>query len=173
MNYQIKEIDGLTGYLIDTNGEAWSKKHGRKLKEAARCKLFVGRGGYVYFNTTDGKKKKHSLVHKIVAKTFIENTKKLPMVLHNNDNKLDNRAENLRYGTAKDNVIDSFKNGKHTRGEALTIEMVNEIKEFLKTGLSQSRIAKIFNVGQPHVSRIKNDKRWNREKYMSLIPINI
>lgn len=43
-------------------------------------------------------------VHRLVAEAFIENTKQLPVVDHINTIKTDNRIENLRWVSIKDNV---------------------------------------------------------------------
>lgn len=68
----------------------------------------------------DGVRKKH-LIHRLVANAFIENPNKLPIINHKDENKLNNRVDNLewcsayynlRYGKmqaklVKINVIDS------------------------------------------------------------------
>ena len=38
-------------------------------------------------------------VNKIVATAFLPNPDNLPVVMHKNNNKLDNRVENLQWGT--------------------------------------------------------------------------
>ena len=81
----------------------------------------------------DGVRKKH-LIHRLVANAFIENPDKLPIINHKDENKLNNRVDNLewcsayynlRYGKmqaklVKINVIDS-------KGDI--IEVVDGIRE--------------------------------------------
>lgn len=43
-------------------------------------------------------------VHRVVAEVFIPNPNNFPIVMHKNNNKADNRVENLQWGTAKENT---------------------------------------------------------------------
>lgn len=52
-------------------------------------------------------------VHRLVARAFIENPLNLPYVCHWDDNPENNAVENLRWGTASDNVNDAVRNGVH------------------------------------------------------------
>ena len=52
-------------------------------------------------------------VHRLVAKAFIDNPSDKPLVLHRNDNGLDNCVDNLYWGTKSDNTYDAIRNGKH------------------------------------------------------------
>lgn len=52
-------------------------------------------------------------VHRLMGLAFISNPQGLPVVRHLNDCRLDNRLENLAWGTYADNNLDAVKNGVH------------------------------------------------------------
>lgn len=58
---------------------------------------------YLKITLIKNKRKKTYRVHRLVAQNFIDNPKKLPMVNHKNENKIDNNVENLEYCDAKYN----------------------------------------------------------------------
>lgn len=51
------------------------------------------------------------LLHRIVAQTFIENPNNLPIVMHLDDNGLNNSVDNLKWGTISENTQDAFNKG--------------------------------------------------------------
>lgn len=58
--------------------------------------------GYLQVNL--GRIRNTALVHRLVAKAFIPNPENKPTVDHINGNRLDNRVENLRWVTQRENV---------------------------------------------------------------------
>lgn len=63
-----------------------------------------GKGGYVYIILSDGiNGRATAKIHRLVAETFIENPLNKVAVNHINEDKLDNRVENLEWVTKKEN----------------------------------------------------------------------
>lgn len=63
----------------------------------------VCKNGYRRVTLTKNGKNKYYHVHAIVAKAFIPNPKHLPCINHKNEDKTDNRVENLEYCSFKYN----------------------------------------------------------------------
>lgn len=97
MNNEIwADIPGYNGtYQVSTMGRV----RGRKILKFDRTK-----DGYLLAQLCkDGKVKKHR-VNRLVALAFIPNPDGLPQVNHKNENKTDNRVENLEWVSAKQNI---------------------------------------------------------------------
>ena len=101
-----KEIQGFEGlYKISNEGKIYSNKIN------AIMKTYINNNGYECVQLTKNKKRKHFLVHRLVAKAFIPNIDNKPQVNHIDGNKANNRVENLEWYTNSENQIHAYKNG--------------------------------------------------------------
>lgn len=83
-------------YQISSKGRIKNTK-GRLLRPTVTTQ------GYHKVVLKDGISSKTCLVHRLVAKTFLENPDDLPVVHHKDTNKLNNNASNLQWVTGRDN----------------------------------------------------------------------
>ena len=100
-----KDIPGFEGlYAVTDDGRVWSYRRKIFLKPG------LDRYGYQIVNLYKDKKGKTTLVHQLVAKVFVPNPENKPQCNHINEIKTDNRAENLEWVTAKENINHGTRN---------------------------------------------------------------
>lgn len=104
-------------------------------------------------------------IHREIALAFIPNPENKPLVLHKDDDKLNNEIDNLYWGTHKDNHKDRQRNFGKEIGENATNNKIMEsdakrILELVNTDLSQRQIADMYGVDQSTISDIKRGKSW-------------
>lgn len=85
-------ILGFPGYHITREGKLYNKGH--------PVKTFFHKG-YERTKLRNNKVSKNVKIHRLVAEAYIPNPNNLPVVMHLNDNPLNNRLENLKWGTQK------------------------------------------------------------------------
>ena len=97
-----RDVVGYEGlYQISSLGRARSLP--RYHTRGKILKPVLTANGYLRVGFNKNGKCKKLLVHRLVAQAFIENPKNLPQVNHRNENKADNRVENLEWCNAKYN----------------------------------------------------------------------
>ena len=92
-------IDGEeTTYRIYDNGQVMNEKTGHYYKGTIR-------NGYRWFDLRWNDKKYQRSQHRLMAEAFIPNSNNLEYVHHLNNDRLDNRIENLQWVTAAENNL--------------------------------------------------------------------
>ena len=98
-------------------------------------------------------------VHRAVAMAFLGLPENEDLyVLHCNGDPTDNRPENLRYGTQKENILDVYYQGKAWR--KLTIDDVEAIRFGIYCGYSNQELATLYDVNPTTIKDIKNWRRY-------------
>ena len=85
------------GYWVDPKGKIWSEKSNKYLKPC------YNKWGYAYVDLCNNGCKLRVFIHQIVAKMFIPNPNNLPQINHKDEDKTNNRVENLEWCTASYN----------------------------------------------------------------------
>jgi hypothetical protein len=107
-------------------------------------------------------------VHRETCKLFNPNPhpEQYTHVLHNNHDRYDNRAKNLRWGTQKQNMQDRFEAGHYLKGfghcnAKLTPANVFEIL-FMRayTNVTQRELAPYYGIHQSTISYITTGRTW-------------
>ena len=116
-----KDIEGYEGiYQVSNLGNVKvldryvnsSIKNNKIVKRQGKILKQYIKKGYLQVTLTLNNKRKYYNVHRLVANAFIPNPDKLPQVNHKNENKYDNRVENLEWCTAKYNCNYGTRNSK-------------------------------------------------------------
>ena len=149
----IKLIDFLPNTHISRDGRIW--RNGKEKK------FTVGPIGYEVVSFSTNNKTKTYYKHRLVLHAFVGECPFGCEALHINGNKLDNRLENLRWGTRKENVADAIKHGTATigarNGQAqLTVDMVKVIRQFSLTKDSVKKLSDQFQVSNHVIRRVLN-----------------
>ena len=114
-----KDIKGFEGYYQVSNmGRVKSlermKRSGRGYYKAPE-KIRKGRkdiDGYLFLTLHKDGKRKTCKIHRLVAQAFIENPQNLQEVNHKNEDKTDNRVENLEWCSRSYNINYGARNKK-------------------------------------------------------------
>lgn len=152
-------------YLISNYGNLYSKRSGKVIKP------ILQKSGYYSISTKLGNKSTNTIsirIHRLVAKTFVQNPENKPFVNHKDGNKLNNSVENLEWCTQKENSHHASINGlyKGLKGEngtasKLTNEQVNCIRqEHIRFKEPHSVIAKRYNVCRSSITKVLNNRTY-------------
>ena len=108
-----KPIEEYPEYQISSLGRV-------KGKSGKIINPYEGKRGYFVFNIHLGEgKQKQQYVHRLVAKTFLENPLNLECIDHINRNRLDNNISNLRW-------VNKLENGRNRqRGQTNQLYIYN------------------------------------------------
>lgn len=180
-----QQIKNNTGYYCSpscwyiSNTKPLSERFWSKVRkeEGAACWLWIGARfkGPREYGLLGNEQKEPRLAHRI---SWELNRGPIPtgmQVLHTCDNPPCVRPDHLFLGTQKDNMQDMISKGRnapqrdptrHARGEQhgrakLTEDIIREIRtRYEAGGISQSALAKEYDLGQSHISRILLRQVW-------------
>lgn len=108
---QWKDIEGHAGYQVSDTGKIRSFHNNRHGLTNNSHPLKTDYNSNGYERVCLGSKFRE-FVHKLVAIAFIPNPNNYPVVRHRDDNRKNNVAENLVWGTQSDNIQDCIAHGR-------------------------------------------------------------
>ena len=168
-----KDVPGYEGcYQASWNGYIRGlpriKKNHSKYQFVPGVILSPGRTGKMKYARVefyrDGRSKT-MLVHLLIAITFIGHRPMGFDVCHNDGNTYNNRADNIRYDTRKNNLRDMKKHGTIILGEnKKTSKLKNlevlKIKTMLKENVPIKDIVGVYGVSYVTIHDIKTGRSW-------------
>lgn len=114
-NFEYKTINNYPNYIITSDGRVWSKRKKKFLHNNMR-------GYYLSVSLCNENGPKSYNIHRLVAETFIENPCRYTMVNHRDEDKTNNRVENLEWCTSE------YNNNYGTRTERASLKQRNNKK---------------------------------------------
>ena len=160
----------VSHYTVDALGVVRSHRHSGIVRVLRQCLenhgQCLGNHGRLQANLCNETGKHTVMVHRIVALSFLGPCPSGMEVSHLNGDHLDNRLDNLKYETSKQNHARKEEHGTLLRGEThgsarLTAKQALQIYALAWAGeLTQPEIAERFGVDRTLVSRIKHGKAW-------------
>lgn len=130
-----------------------------------RMKTTTSKSGYISVILRRDGKPYHKLIHRLVLEAFVGPCPEGMECGHENNNRSDNRLENLSWKTKQSNQLDRRKFNTHPAGEnnghaVLTNLQAEEVRNLATTGISKTEIARRFGVSRTVVSRITLGKTY-------------
>lgn len=168
-------VPGYEGYYKISNlGRVKSVKRPGKGKYTKHTKILKtqSRNGYPQIVLRKNGKRKSHRIHKLVLEAFVGPCPPGKQARHLNDNKIDCRLINLKYGTPKQNMKDAVRNGKMkivrlsaAKGSRCHTSKLNWIQvkriRFLKSkGWTQTELARKFSVSGSSIAAIVSRTSW-------------
>ena len=157
-----KKIPGFDGYYINTEGQIYSEFQGKIMN------TFNRGGKYISVTLQQGKTAKIYLIHRLIAITFLPNPNNYPEIDHIDGNPENNRVDNLRWVTKKQNQNNPIS--AQRRKTAIinlqgikVVALLNgkEIAEFE----SISEAARKMNVHATNISKVLSGKMFQTGGY--------
>ena len=159
MKKDIPNFEGLYSVDIDGNVYAYPNLAHRSEKQ---LKPRLRKNGYLYASLRKDGKTIDSMVHRLVAKAFLDCVDGL-QVNHINGKRADNRLVNLEMVSRSTNVLHGMFVNKNGIAK-LTHEQAEEVKSRVALGERQVDIAKEFNVFRQTINQIVRGVGYKNSK---------
>lgn len=153
-------VPGWADCLISRDGSM--TRHGLPKKAT------LGRVGYLVYQRSEGNKTSQRYVHRILLEAFVGPCPEGCEALHINGNPLDNRLENLRWGTRKENVADAIRHGtaaighRNAQSKLSPVDLLS-IKRLREKRVPTREIAERFDVTPETISNALAGRTYKGE----------
>lgn len=148
------------GYLVNRDGSIY-KLNWHNTKTMRKVRQTKENTGYLTFRC----KGKTTYIHRFVASCFIPNPNNLPEINHKNENKTDNRVENLEWCDRKYNNNYGSRNKRDAESQKNDPKKSKKVLQYTKDGefvnewVSLSEIGRVLGFCIGHISKCCNGKQ--------------
>ncbi len=161
--YEVSNLGNVRSFIMRGNGK-------RKVSDTPQkyIKPLGDKNGYRQFAFSDGEKKIQKKIHRVVLESFVGDCPDGMECCHINGIKSDNRLENLRWDTHRNNQVKDggargiIGSGENNPMAKIKAETVFSIRTYHceNPHVSQSELADIFGLRREHISKILRRERW-------------
>jgi hypothetical protein len=168
---EYREIPEAEGYRFGADGSIWSRWRSGGFSNRTptypwrEIKPSIGKRGYPRANLRIEGNVKLVYFHTMILWAFVGPCPDGMECRHIDGNPLNNRIDNLVWGTPKENVADQFRHGTHALGAKrqctkLTEDQVRAIRKAHAAGKRMSVLAREYHVDPWNVNCIVNRRTW-------------
>jgi hypothetical protein len=155
---RIRTVERKVRFVSKKGNESW------RTKKSHIMRTQVINSGYDLVHLSIDYVRKAKTVHSVVAEAFIGPRPKGLDVCHNNGNRRDNRAENLRYDTRSANHLDRIAHGTIYGPEGCH-KLTASIAEFIRSTYDGTpeftkRAALVFGVNEHSIRKVLRKASW-------------
>jgi hypothetical protein len=165
-----RDVPEFPGYRIGDDGTMLSclKRGGNAFiltREWRRLACYDKQGyRYIRLQRADGTSHQRQ-VHRIVLEAFIGPCPAGMEACHNNGVRSDNRLDNLRWDTRKNNLADRVRHGTVNRGERhgrskLSAEQVRQLRDLHASGVDMVTLGTLFQVAPTTIFAVVHRHTW-------------
>lgn len=147
-----KTIEEYPNYQISNLGNV-KNKHNRILKDR------IDKYGYKVIGLSKEGKQKNLFIHRLVATAFIPNPNNLPQVNHIDENKLNNRVENLEWCSIAYNINYGTRTKKQIKSNSIPILQYTLEGEFVRKWDSATEIKNELGFDNSFISKCCRGER--------------
>jgi hypothetical protein len=144
---------------------AYGKNKGRVLKEYIKYPSNIN---YNFVEVHIDGKKWVKKTHRLVAEVFCENPKNYPIVMHLDNDRRNNKVDNLQWGTLKMNSQQMINEGRGNKSKGsdhyfskLTEDQVVEIrKKYIPRKYTLKQLANEYSVSFGLIGHVVKNRNW-------------
>ncbi len=164
-----RDIEGYEGlYQVSSEGRVKSLernvvkgKGGLYKIEEKVLKSGKGTWGYLIVKLYKDEKKKNHRIHRLVASAFLDNPNNLPQVNHKDENRTNNRVENLEWCSPQYNI----NYGTRTEKTQIPILQFSLDGEFIKKWDSLTQVERELGFRKGHIGKCCKGKSKTAKGY--------
>lgn len=142
-----KDVEGYPNYQVSNMGRVKSLKFGKE----RILKSGKNKWGYVLVALCKDGKQKTFKVHRLVASAFIPNPNNLSQINHIDEDKTNNRVDNLEYCDCKYNINYGNHNEKMAKSKSMPVLQFSKTGEFIRKWDGLRQVERELGISHNHI----------------------